>query len=75
MGLLSAILVAVWLVGIVWSVYGVVTTLKSESQDEVVVRFQEALDGQPVPVLLVLTVLIVAWPATLVYSLVMKGKK
>lgn len=73
MELLSQILLAIWLVGVVANVASVVHFTK-KGDGELHDRFVDALDMAPIPVLGLLTVLIVAWPATLLVSIATKRK-
>lgn len=73
MELLSVILVAVWLVGILLTAFSVVYTFKHDN-GPVTQQFRTVMDVNPVVVTAFLAVLIIAWPATLAYSLATKRK-
>lgn len=73
MGLLAAILLAVWLVGIGVTAFSVVHTVK-HNDDETTQRFRQVLDEYPFGVTAILTVLVLFWPATLAFSLATKRK-
>lgn len=73
MGLLSAILLAVWLGGIGFTAFSVVQFVK-KGEGDLHERFTTVLEDHPGPILAVLTVLTVFWPATLVFSIATKRK-
>lgn len=73
MELLALLLVAIWVAGIGATAYSVVYFVKN-GEGELHEKFQLVLDTNPVAVLVVLTVLIVAWPATLAFSIATKRK-
>lgn len=73
MELLSAFLLAVWLGGIVLTALSVVKFVKT-GEGELHERFTTMLNVAPGPILALLTVLIVMWPATLVYSIATRRK-
>jgi len=71
--LLSAILLAVWLGGIAYTIFSVVHFVK-KGEGELHEKFTEALEAYPIPLLAITTVLTVFWPATLVYSIATRRK-
>lgn len=73
MELLAAILVATWLVGIAYTTTQSVLFYK-RGEGELADTFRDIAAQNPPLVFGLLTVLIVAWPATLAYSLVQKRK-
>lgn len=73
MELLAAILLAVWLVGIAFTVTQMVLFFKY-GEGELRDRLQEGMEQAPVLLTAIMTVLIVFWPATLAYSIATKGK-
>lgn len=73
MGLLAAILLVVWLGGIVATAYSVVWTVKN-GEGEIPDRTRLVLETNPVAFSIMLSILVVAWPATLAFSLATKRK-
>jgi hypothetical protein len=71
MGLLAAILLAIWLLGIIVTAASVAFTLKAEENGDNVLPadVRAAMDTYPVIFSITLTVFVVFWPATLVYKL------
>jgi NADH:ubiquinone oxidoreductase subunit 6 (subunit J) len=73
MGLLAAILLAIWLVGIVVMLVSVVYTFETDDSEQTE-KVRLAVDLQPAFMIAVLSILIAAWPATLAYSLATRRK-
>lgn len=73
MALLSAVLLVVWLVGIAYTAYSVVHFVKN-GEGDLHEQFTTVLESHPGPILAILTVLTVFWPATLVVSIARKRK-
>ena len=67
MELLSAVLLVVWLVGIVLTAFSVVHFV-NKGEGELHEQYLTALETHRGPLLAITTVLTVFWPATLVYS-------
>lgn len=74
MGILAAVLLTVWLLGIVGLVAVVATVMKDpDNQDEAVLGMRDAMEINPTLVVLVLTLVILVWPASLLYGALKKG--
>lgn len=68
MGLLTIILFIIWLVGVAALAGASVYTFQTDESEETE-RIRDAFDARPVSFSLILIVLILAWPATVTYSL------
>ena len=73
MELLAVTLLVVWLVGIVASAISIVAFAK-RGEGALHNELTTMLDEAPGPILAMLTVLIVFWPATLVYNIATRRK-
>ncbi len=73
MGLLATVLVVGWLIGIVLFIWSTVYVYQNDDSEQTQ-RVRDAMDNDPVGMSLALTVLILAWPATLAFALHQKRK-
>ena len=71
MGLFAAILLAIWLLGIIVTAASVAFTLKADQNGEEVIPadVRVAMDTYPVLFGVILTIFVAFWPATLIYKL------
>lgn len=74
MGIFAAVLLIVWMLGIVVLAASVISAVRDENnQNESVLAMRDAMEVNATAVALLLTLVILVWPVSLTYGALKKG--